>query len=342
MNNNIRLFAVSMVAVFLLALCLPAASMALGQPVSGTGDAKEYHVLVIHPFTYDDPAHLNYNAGLIDVLHENEQHAFNYSFEYFDYARHSNDPLFFGNMADYLTIKYRLHPPDFIVTEFNMLPLLDRYVKEVFGDVPVIVTWRGQPPRQTDFPPNYLFVLYPPYVEENIALILKAKPDVERIYVVLGDSADERRIAERLRLIERDYRETVEFVWTNHLPYADMLDVVRQADERSAILYFHWFADLEGNRFEPAKVLEAILAGSSAPIFSAAEQDLGNGVVGGFMRDFEQSGRIGARAILDWLHGTTPPDRIYVDPGGGSILPARNCACVASANSGWIRATARR
>ena len=63
----------------------------------------------LHPFTPDDLAHQSYNNGLIRALNRYERHAFTYSFEYFDYARHSTDEEFFKNMASYLKTKYRLH-----------------------------------------------------------------------------------------------------------------------------------------------------------------------------------------------------------------------------------------
>ena len=81
-------------------------------PMNAPDDAGKLHVLLLHPFTPDDPAHVNYNAGLIGELGKHPQHEFTYSYEYFDYALHSNEPTFFELMADYLKIKYRDHPPD--------------------------------------------------------------------------------------------------------------------------------------------------------------------------------------------------------------------------------------
>lgn len=272
----------------------------------------ERHVLILHPFTPTDPAHMAFNEGLVETLGGHPRHAFSYSYEYFDYARNSNEPGFFEHMADYLKVKYKGHRPDFIVTEFNMLPLLS-HLEDLFGGIPVIVNWKGPLPPEAQIPPDFVIIPQQPDTEQNLDLILRTRPGTRQIYIAIGDSADERRIAERLALIERDYRDRAEFVWLNKLPYGQMLEAVGGAGKDSAILYFHWFEDVDGNRYEPADVFQAIVDVAGAPVYGNARQFLGNGMVGGYMRDFEMSGRVAAGAILDLLEGKKPGEVRYVD-----------------------------
>jgi sensor histidine kinase YesM len=272
----------------------------------------ERHVLILHPFTPTDPAHMEFNEGLIATLGGHPDVSFSYSHEYFDYARNSNEPDFFEHMADYLRVKYRVHRPDYIVTEFNMVPLLSR-LEDLFGGIPVIVNWKGPLPSESEIPANFVIIPQLPDTGQNIDLILRTRPGTKRIYLVLGDSADERRIAERLALIERDYKSRVAFVWLNRLPYPDMLEAVRNADKDAAILYYHWFADVDGNRYEPAEVFREIAGATNAPIYGNAKQFLGGGMIGGYMRDFGASGRVAATAILDLLDGKKPGEVRYVD-----------------------------
>jgi hypothetical protein len=126
--------------LLLIVQLMLAVLLLIPHPAAFAAEEGERHVLILHPFTPTEPAHMEFNEGLTGVLNRSPRHAFSYSYEYFDYARHSNEPDFFENMAAYLRVKYKLHRPDFIVTEFNMVPLL-RHLGDLFGDIPVIMNW---------------------------------------------------------------------------------------------------------------------------------------------------------------------------------------------------------
>ena len=79
------------------------------------------------------------NNGVKIKLEQNLQYKFDYFFEYLDFARHSHEQDFFENIAQYLKLTYKNYPPDFIVTQANMLPLLEKYDQDIFSGVPIIV-----------------------------------------------------------------------------------------------------------------------------------------------------------------------------------------------------------
>jgi len=137
------------------------ASIGMAPAAYALTSPNEKHVLILHPFTPTDPAHMEFNEGLIEALSGESRHAFSYSYEYFDYARNSNEPDFFEHMASYLRVKYRVHLPDYIVTEFNMVPLLS-HLEDLFGGIPVIVNWKGPLPSESLIPSNFVMVPQPP------------------------------------------------------------------------------------------------------------------------------------------------------------------------------------
>ena len=70
---------------FMLAIILSFLS-----PAALASNSGDLHVLILHPFTPNDPAHEEFNKGLIRALGQHPQYTFSYSYEYFDYARRPN------------------------------------------------------------------------------------------------------------------------------------------------------------------------------------------------------------------------------------------------------------
>ncbi|MGO0061328.1 ATP-binding protein [Brevibacillus fluminis] len=263
----------------------------------------EKHVLFLMPFTPDYPAHGQFEEGVKTILQKTPNVSISYSYEYLDYARHSNDAGFIESTASYLRTKYKNHQPDFIVTEFNMFALLKKYGQEIFPDVPVIMSW-NEGPLPGSILPKYFFIRQLSEPAKHIELILQTRPQTRKILMVIGDSADERQIVSRIKGLEHHYVGKVEFVYTNKLTYAQMLDAVGNAGDDTAILYFHWFTDVTGSVFIPADVIREIVQKAKVPVYGTAVQLLGSGIIGGYLRDFTISGQAAANVISGLLDGS--------------------------------------
>ena len=264
---------------------------------------KEKQVLIIHPFASDYPAHTQFDKGVKEALMQNSQYRFSYSYEYMDSGRHSNDPGYWENMMQYLRAKYKYHQPDFILVDFNMLQVLEQYGQQVFPDIPIIMSWGADPIPGDGVSSKYIFIPQLTDIEPNIPLILATRPQTEKLYVVVGDSAAERQIVDHMRLLEENYGDQLEFAFLNKLPYSQMLEAVRRAEEDSAILFIRWAADVEGDSYIPEDVVRTIAQETNVPVYTVVKHFLEEGIVGGYVRDFEASGRAAARVVSGLLEG---------------------------------------
>lgn len=275
-------------------------SALLVQPVQAQS-LQEKMVLIIHPFTPIYSAHQQFNQGIIDKLNSSTEYKLNYSFEYLDYPRFSHDEEYFDNIAQYLKAKYKKHPPDFIVTQANVRKLLDTYGQDIFPNVPAIIVQDrvGVPKEDGYF--DYFFIQQATDIESNIELILGIMPKTKKIYMIIGDSVDERTFTVRLREASQKYMSKAEFVITNNMTYEQMMSTVKGAEGNSVILYFRWLTDSNGNSFVPEQVADEICRIAEVPVYGVDINYMGHGMVGGYVRDQKIAGDSAADIILEIL-----------------------------------------
>ena len=263
----------------------------------------EKHVLILNAFTPDYPANELYSKGLKNKLDQNTQYKFSYSYEYLDLARYSNDKDYFEIVSQYLKAKYSKQQPDFIITSVNLYSLFAKYGNDMFPNVPIIMDWNEDNQSLVTMPSNY--VVIPRFIEfdQNIQMILQTSPLTKTIYMVVGDSADERTIVKRIMEVQNKYAGQLQIVLMNDLPYAQMLERLRNAGDHSAILYLQWFSDVDGKSFVPTQVIQTICREAKVPVYGVSIQYLGSGVIGGYVGNYEITGQIAANAVLDILDG---------------------------------------
>ncbi len=279
----------------------------------------EKHVLFLHAFTPDYPADKLYSKGVKSKLAQHSTYTFNYSYEYLDLARHSNEEGYFKNIAQYLQLKYANHQPDLIITSSDLYSLLSTYGQDLFPGVPVMIAWNEDKLPLASLPANYVVIPMSIDIDKNLELILNTRPLTRKIYLVFGDSKSERDLGKRIEAI-RKYHDQVELILVNKLPYAQMLERIRSAEEDSAILYFQWFFDVDGKSFIPTQVIRTISDEAKVPVFATAIQYFGNGILGGYVNNFELIGQTAAQAVLEILAGQKPADHPVIRAASNTLM----------------------
>ena len=251
----------------------------------------EKHVLIVNPFTQDYPGSQLYIKGIKSTLEKNSDFKFSYSYEYADLGRHSNDEEYLENLSEYLKAKYSNDQPDFIITAITLYSFFSKHGDDIFPNVPVIVDWDKEEIPTTPLPANYTIICQLPGVDENIQVILKTKPSTQKIYMVVGNSINERNISKSILDVESKYSNQVEFELLNNLSYEDMIKTIKGADDNSVILYFQWYSDISGKGFIPVEVVKTICQEAKVPVYGASAQYLGSGVIGGYVGSQELVGQ---------------------------------------------------
>lgn len=281
-------------------------TMSFHCPITFAAGKPEKHVLIMNPFTQDYPGSQLYIKGIKKTLEKNSEFNFSYSYEYLDLARHSHDEAYLKDLAKYFKAKYSRHQPDFIITAVNCHSLLSKYGSEMFPNVPTIIDWDADRHSIVPMPPNYFLVSQFIAINQNIDIILKTRPLTKKIYMVIGDSIDERNIAKPILHAEHKYSDKVKIVLLNKLPYEDMLKVIKNAEDNSAILYIQWFSDVNGKCFIPAEVVKAICQEAKVPVYGISMQYMGSGVIGGYVGNQESVGEAAGSVVLEILKGNKP------------------------------------
>lgn len=284
----------------------------------------EKHILFLHSFTPDHPAHEQYNSGLKNKLAENSQYKFRYSYEYLALARYPDKEDYFENIAQYLKVKYLKNQPDFIITSNDLYPLTLKTGQDLFPGVPVIIAWNEDNLPLTTMPANYVAIPQSIEIEKNIQLILETRPLTKKIYIVIGDSVDERNKLKRVMEVWSKYQDRVEFVFLNKLAYAQMLERISNAEDDSAVLYLQWFSDIDGKTFIPVEVIKAICQEAKMPVYGINRQYLGDGMIGGFLNDFAITGQNAAKVVVSILAGQKSfAGQVFRAPAGAWIFDWR-------------------
>lgn len=281
--------------------------------VTVTASPTEKHVLFLDPFTPDYPAIELYHQGLKSTLTKNSGYKFSYSYEYLDLARYPNDEGYLQNTAQYFRSKYQKQQPDFIVTTVNLYALLTKYGNDIFPNVPIIMDWNEDNQPLVPMPANYVVVYRSIDFDKNIQLILKTNPLTQKIYIVIGDSTGERNIVKRIFEVQDRYTDQVKFVLLNKLSYTQMLNQIRSTGDNAEILFVQWFSDVNGNSFVPAQVVQTICHEAKVPVYVTDIQYLGSGVIGGYVGNYEITGQIAAKAVLDILAEKKPSDNSVIN-----------------------------
>jgi len=174
--------------------------------VSVTASPTEKHVLFLEPLTPDYPINQLYEQGVKNSLNKNTAYKFSYSYEYLDLARYPNDEGYLENVAQYFKAKYQNKQPDFIITEVDLYSLLSNYGPDIFPNVPIIMDWIEDSQSLMPMPSNYVVMPRSIEIEENVKLILQTRPLTKTIYMVVGDSANERNLVKRIVKVQKNMR----------------------------------------------------------------------------------------------------------------------------------------
>ncbi|WP_243361297.1 GGDEF domain-containing protein [Fundidesulfovibrio terrae] len=293
--------------LLLAALCLSGFASASPAPGLASGQ-DDKNVLILFPFTQDYPVHAQLVKGFRERLLQSRR-TIRISYEYLDLARFTDEEAYLADVARFFQEKYSRLRPDIVVSGGPLRQFFDTYGERMFPGVPVVfprdenAALEAQPEddftasKQSDF-------------MKSVDIIFRARPATKTVYVVLGDSDEERNIRRKMEHVAQSYQGRARFVFTGGLSLARMLETVGGAGADGAVLFMRWLRDARGDSFIPEDVLKSVCQVSTAPVFTVVEPSLGGGAVGGYLFSFELFGRRLAEETLARLDARHEPERL--------------------------------
>jgi signal transduction histidine kinase len=133
--------------------------------------------------------------------------------------------------------------------------------------------------------------------------IMRLRPEVKNIAVIVGNSNVERYWTTELRKDFQQFSDRVDFTWFNDLAFSEILAHAAAMPPQSAIFHFLLSEDAKGIPYTEDRALEALREVASAPLFGMGDYEMGRGVVGGPLMQTNILGRQGALTALRMLNG---------------------------------------
>jgi len=290
--------------LFFLLLFAPVFSGLHGSFAAQQIPLKRVHV--IYGLNPNFPAHQLFTKGLQNVFGQySDKFQIEYSFEYLDLGLGRADENYRALLAEFLKRKYSLKPkPDLIISHLTPANLfLVKYAEKLMPGVPVVFT--GDQPAMIpakDIPSNFAGIVREGNPAPAVSLILQAQPDTRKIYIVMGDSPQEKKIRLSFPKDLASFTDKVEMVYLNQLPFPRMMEIIKGIEGRSVILYISYFQDVTGQNFVPAKVAGIISRAANVPTYGISAPYMGKGVVGGYQFSAgvvgEKAAELGTKILL--------------------------------------------
>ena len=120
------------------------------------------------------------------------------------------------------------------------------------------------------------------------------------------------------------FEDRLQFIWVNHLSFADVLKRTATLPPHSAILFLVLSIDAQGFSSSEDRALTELHNSANAPVFGLFAHQLGRGIVGGPLLSTDENGRNAATVALRILRGESPGSiRTAAQRPGPPIYDAR-------------------
>lgn len=264
-------------------------------------DAGEKSIVIILPFTQDFPVHTQLVKGFREKVLESRADV-RVCYEYLDMARFSNERGYLADVAAFLKAKYARLMPDVVVSGGPIRQFMDEYGDAMFPGVPVVFP-RDESAALETVANGAVNTSRDSEYMKSVDVIFRTRPSTKTVYVILGDSDEERNILRGMSRVADAYRDRARFVFTNDLTHARMLELVSGAEDDSAILFMRWHRDVRGESFMPDEVAREVAGRAKVPVYGVVAHSLDDGALGGYLFSFELFGRRLAQQSLEMLGG---------------------------------------
>jgi len=310
-RNRRKPFFYSLFFILLLAYG-PGACLAHAQTTKPQVDLSGKNILILHSYEANVPFFLQVDRGLSAVLESGGIPSLNQFFESLDLRRNPG-PEHRKLLVEQMRVRYGYRKPNMIITMFpEALEFVMKDCRDTFPEVPILAmtlpvgfelpkTDRRtiKQSTQLDFP-------------GTLEVALKMVPGAKRVYFLSGAHPVDRSVEAQARRALKKWETRLEFIYLSHMPFEDMLATLSGAPPGSIILAMAFTHDVTGKSSTTPLVAQKSSQVSTAPIFGFFGHQLGHGIVGGILINYERIGTQAGQLVLDILSGALVSENIPV------------------------------
>jgi PAS domain S-box-containing protein len=290
--------------------------LAQAQPHSAPA---EKHILILHAHEANAPVFQETDRALARTLQSGGIPLLNQFFESLD-LRRNLDPEYRRALVEYMRDKYRHRKFDLIITMFpEALDFVLNEGRTLFPDAPILALYlpAGTEPPKTDR--RIVWHSAPLDMLGTLEIALKLVPGARRVYVVSGAHEIDRQQEEKARRAFKKWEDRLEFRYLSQMPLEEMLTTLASAPRDAVILFLVYSTDVSGTNYTAPDLAQRLSQVSTAPVFGLLDVELGHGIVGGALINYERIGTKAGVLALDFLRGS---------PASGNVAPVLDVPAV--------------
>jgi PAS domain S-box-containing protein len=273
----------------------------------GYGQVQTKRVLILTGYDPSHPAVSIILQNITSTIRSGSKDRVEFFYEFQENIRIPNSK-YESEMVGYLQRKYEGENISLVLTlGAPALKFLLDHESEVFSQVPKIYYFHDQReeiarslwPRVTGVWANL-------ELSKDLEMALELQPDTRSIFVVSGNSAQDKFLRDEAQIAFRDYQDRLRFTYLTDLTIEELRSNIAALPPHTVVIYLSFFADRMGNSFSGPEALSVIAPTSSAPIYGISETYMGAGIVGGALLDFELLGKTTGQLALRVMAGEKP------------------------------------
>ncbi|HEX6899398.1 MAG TPA: ATP-binding protein [Thermoanaerobaculia bacterium] len=304
--GRILRFAAAAAATLVLAPAAPAA------PAGPQDEHKQ--VLALYSTRRDAQFSIVGEAELPQILDAGLDRNLDYYPEFIDLTRFP-DPAYKLAFRDFLRQKYQGVEFDLVIAmQDPAVELVEAYRDSLFPGVPEVFLANAPTPRRA---PGSTGLIHVRDYASTLTLIRQLQPDVQRVFVVTGAAAADRKYEAEARRQLDSHDSPLTFSYLSGLATPDLVNRLSKLPERSAVYYVLVSQDGAGNKFHPLEYIDRVTAAANAPTYSWVDSTMDHGIVGGSLysqRDaIERVGELALRVLRGEPADTIPVTVLHLN-----------------------------
>jgi PAS domain S-box-containing protein len=271
--------------------------------------APTKRVLVLSGYDPNRPGVQILNRAITSAIRDGSSDRIEFYYEFQENFRIPN-AKYEEEMVAYLRQKYAGENISLIIgLGAPSLDFLLKHEPEVFTGIPRVFYFHDESAETVSrLWPRVTGVWAKFELSKTLDLALTLHPNTKRVFVVSGNSGQEKFVREEAQRQFQKYEGKVEFTQLTDLTMNELKDKVASLPEDSIVIYLAFLLDKSGNTFSGPEALSLFAPKSNSPIYGIADIFIGSGIVGGSLLDFEGLGRRTGELGLRVMTGERPQD----------------------------------
>jgi signal transduction histidine kinase len=284
---------------------LTALAVASLAPVASAAAADQKRVLVLYSTRRDTQIAITCDRELPGLLEQGLGTKPDFYSEYIDSARFPEEQ-YTTAFRHYLNLKYATSRFDLVIAMAGFATqFVAAHRNDLFRDTPVVYFTND---RTAGRPRNSTAVLISQDYRPTLRLALALQPDTTQVFVVVGNSQDDKSMEAGARAQFESFAPGLAFTYLSNLTTEALERRVAALPEHSIIYYLLFYQDADGANVNPLEYLDRLSPIANRPMYSWVDSTMSRGIVGGGLVSLESEVDAVATLAVRVLNGERADD----------------------------------